>query len=310
MSGGLTLAPGRLAAVLRGLTLVASLVALVYVARVLATNWSSARAGGSRLYTVGVAIAFPAATSALLLLAGTWHWLLRQLGIEVRRLDAMHAWFTGNLHKYIPGQVWLAVGRTTKGAQVGVPARATLGTTAIEQGLSVLAAGLVLGVAAGWLALAVPSALATAGLLSPRVANAALALVGRIGRRPLPLVPLRSSQLAFLYLVSLAAIALGVLAMAGIMLGLGIFRLPELRAYVVAFTGSFLSGYLFFGAPAGLGVREGALLVLLGQAGISAGDASLVAVATRVVTVVAELACFFAVSTLARTRSRRRSAEP
>jgi hypothetical protein len=57
-------------------------------------------------------------------------------------------------------------------------------------------------------------------------------------------------------------------------------------------------------------VREGALLVLLGRAGVSAGDASLVAVATRVVTVVAELACFFAVSTLARTRSRRRSAEP
>jgi len=310
VSGGLTRVDGRLATVFRGISLVASLVALVYVARVLAMNWNSAQASWSRFFTLGLAIAFPAATSALLLLAGTWHWLLRQLGIEVSRLDAMHAWFTGNLHKYIPGQVWMAVGRTARGAQVGVPARATLGTTAIEQGLSVLAAALVLGVARGWPALAVPSALATAGLLHPRVANAALALVGRIGRRPLPLVSLRGSQLAFLYLVSLAAIALGVLAMAGIMLGLGIFRLPDLRAYVVAFTGSFLSGYLFFGAPAGLGVREGALLVLLGRAGVSAGDASLVAVATRVVTVVAELACFFAVSALARARARRRATEP
>jgi uncharacterized membrane protein YbhN (UPF0104 family) len=141
------------------------------------------------------------------------------------------------------------------------------------------------------------------------VANAGLALVGRIGRRPLPLVPLRGSQLAVLYLVSLAALALGLLAMAGIMLGLGIFRLPGLRAYVVALTGSFLSGYLFFGAPAGLGVREGALLVLLGRAGISAGDASMVAVATRVVTIVAELGCFFVVSALTRTRSPRLPAE-
>lgn len=305
MSRGLALVRGRLGAALRGVTLVASLVALLYVARVLAANWDSARAAGSRLFTLGVAIAFPAVTAALLLLAGTWHWLLRQLGIEVTRLDALHAWFTGNLHKYIPGQVWLAVGRTAKGAEVGVPARATLGTTAIEQGFSILAAGLVLGVAKGWPAVAVPSALATAGLLHPRVANAALALVGRIGRRPLPLVPLRGSHLAVLYLVSLTAIALGVLAMAGIMLGLGVFRLAELRAYVVAFTGSFLSGYLFFGAPAGLGVREGALLLLLGRAGISAGDASLVAVASRVVTVVAELTCFFAVSALVRTRARR-----
>lgn len=186
MSGGLTRVDGRLATVLRGISLVASLVALVYVARVLAMNWNSAQASWSRFFTLGLAIAFPAATSALLLLAGTWHWLLRQLGIEVSRLDAMHAWFTGNLHKYIPGQVWMAVGRTAKGAQVGVPARATLGTTAIEQGLSVLAAGLVLGVAQGWLALAVPSALATAGLLNPRGANAVLAIAGRIGRRPLP----------------------------------------------------------------------------------------------------------------------------
>ena len=310
MSGGLTLVQGRLATVLRGLTLAASLVALLYVARVLAANWDSTRAAGSRSFAVGLAMSFAAITSSLLLLAGTWHWLLRQLGVEVGRLAALHAWFTGNLHKYIPGQVWMAVGRTAKGAQVGVPARATLGTTAIEQVFSVLAAGLVLGVAQGWLILAVPSALATAGLLHPRVANAALDIVGRIGRRPLPLVPLRGSQLAVLYLVSLAVVALGVLAMAGILLGLGIFRLSELRTYVVACTGSFLSGYLFFGAPAGLGVREGALLVLLGRAGISAGDASFVAVASRAVTVVAELACFFAVSALARARSSRPSTDP
>jgi uncharacterized membrane protein YbhN (UPF0104 family) len=138
------------------------------------------------------------------------------------------------------------------------------------------------------------------------MANAGLALVGRIGRRPLPLVPLRSSQLAFLYMASLAALALGVLTMAGVMIGLGVFRLPDLSGYLVAYVGSFLGGYLFFGAPAGLGVREGALLVLLGRAGISPGDASLVAVATRVVAVVAELACFLAVSALARTRSGRR----
>ncbi len=309
MTGGLANRNGRLATVLRVVTLAASLVALAYVARVLATHWSSARAQGSRVLTLGLAVAFPSALSALLLLAATWHWLLRQLGIEVTRLDAMHAWFTGNLHKYIPGQVWLAIGRTTVGARVGVPARVSLGTTAIEQGLSLLAAGLVLGIAQGWLALAVLAALATAVLLNPRVANAALAVAARIGRRPLPLVPLRSPQLACLYLVSLTAIALGVLTMAGILLGLGIFRLPDLRAYVVAFTGSFLSGYLFFGAPAGLGVREGAILVLLGRAGISAGDASLVAVATRVVTVVAELACFFAVSALVRTRGQRKGAD-
>ena len=295
----------RFAVILRRVCLVAGLVALAYVAKVLATNWRAAQADWSRLFTHGLAIAFPATAAALLLLAWTWYWVLGQLGIEVSRLDTLHAWFRGNLYKYIPGQVWLAVGRTAEGAQIGVPARAAFGTTVIEQCFSLLAAGLVLGLAQGWSALALASAAVSALLLHPRVVNAALALLGRMGGRALPLVPLGTSQLAFLYLVSVVALALGLLAMAGVMLGLGIFRLPRLPAYVVAFTGSFLSGYLFFGAPAGLGVREGALLVLLGRAGIGAGDASLVAVVTRIVTVLTEVVLFIAVSALDRARRRR-----
>jgi uncharacterized membrane protein YbhN (UPF0104 family) len=295
----------RFASILRRVCLVAGLVALVYVARVLAANWRTAQADWNRLFTHGLAIAFPATASALLLLAWTWYWVLRQLGIEVSRLDALHAWFGGNLYKYIPGQVWMAVGRTAEGAQIGVPARAALGTTIIEQCFSLLAAGLVLGLAQGWLPLALASGAVSALLLHPRVVNAVLALLGRIGRRALPLVPLGTSQLVFLYLVSVIALALGLLAMAGVMLGLGVFRLPRLQAYVIAFTGSFLSGYLFFGAPAGLGVREGALLVLLGRAGMSAGDASLVAVVTRIVTVLTEVVFFLVVSALARARRRR-----
>jgi hypothetical protein len=231
--------------------------------------------------------------------------VLCQLGVKVSALEAFHVWFSGNLYKYIPGQVWLAVGRTARGAQLGVPARATFGTTVIEQGFSLLAMGVVLGVAQGWPLLALASVAASAALLYPPLINTVLSFLGRIGRRPMPLVPLRSSQLLVLYLVCLIAIALGVLTMVGVMIGLGIFRAQHLQAYVVAFSGSFLSGYLFFGAPAGLGVREGALLVLLGRAGVAAADASLVAVVTRLVTVTTELVLFLTVSALSRARGRR-----
>jgi hypothetical protein len=294
----------RVTAILRWACLVAGLVALAYVARVLATNWDSLQIDWNRFLRRGLVIALPAAASALLLLAWTWYWVLRQLGVDVTEIQALDAWFTGNVYKYLPGQVWLAVGRTAKGAQLGVPARATLGTTVLEQGFSLLAAGVVLGVAQGWPFLILASVAASAALLQPRVINTVLASLGRIGRRPLPLIPLRTSQLLVLYLVSLVAIALGVLAMAGVMTGLGVFRPQQLQEYIVAFTGSFLSGYLFFGAPAGLGVREGALLVLLGRAGVAAGDASLVAVLTRLVTVTTELVLFFWVSALARVRAR------
>jgi hypothetical protein len=295
--------------ILRWICLVAGLVALAYVVRVLATNWNAVQVDWHRFLSHGLAIAFPAAAAALLLLAWTWYWMLCQLGLKLSALQAFHVWFTGNVYKYIPGQVWLAVGRTAKGAQVGVPARATLGTTVIEQGFSLLTTGVVLGVAGGSPLLALASVAASAALLYPPLINTGLASLGRIGRRPLSLVPLRTSQLLVMYLATLIVIALGVVAMTGVLIGLGIFRPQHLQAYVVAYTGSFLSGFLFFGAPAGLGVREGALLVLLGRAGVAAGDASLVAVVTRLVTVTTELVLFFAMSALARARGRQGAVE-
>ena len=44
--------------------------------------------------------------------------------------------------------------------------------------------------------------------------------------------------------------------------------------HAAAFTASYLAGYLFLPAPGGIGVREGALLVLLDQLGLATGEVS------------------------------------
>lgn len=289
----------RLLSILRWISLIAAGVALVFVVKVLVTSWHSLQHNWHHFTILGFSIAIPGAVASLLLVSLTWHWLLRQIGISVSRLDALHAWFTGNLYKYIPGQIWMAVGRTVKGAQSGIPARATLGTTIIEQGFSLLAAGLFLGIASGWLGMIVICGILSGLLLYPRGVNRVIAATNRAFGRSLPLVPLNSSQLLILYGISLLNIALGILIMVGIMWGLGVFHVADIPAYVVAFTSSFLSGYLFFGAPAGLGVREGALVLLLqSEAGIGTGEAALVAVITRIVMIVVELGCYAVVAML------------
>ena len=62
----------------------------------------------------------------------------------------------------------MAEGRTADGAHIGVPARAAIGTTVIEHGFSLLAAGKLLGLAQRWLTLALPSAAVTALVLVTR----------------------------------------------------------------------------------------------------------------------------------------------
>jgi uncharacterized membrane protein YbhN (UPF0104 family) len=53
-----------------------------------------------------------------------------------------------------------------------------------------------------------------------------------------------------------------------------------LDSYIGAFTMSYLAGYLFLPAPGGIGVREGALLVLLDRLQLVSGGAGAVIVAT------------------------------
>jgi hypothetical protein len=241
-------------------------------------------------------LALLAALASLFVVGLAWVWALRQLGVNGAQGHVLRAWFSGNLCKYVPGQIWMPVGRTVLAARAGVPVRAAVVTTAIEQIFSVLAAALLLtgglrSVRLGGLVAAISLV-----LTHPRVTNAALRLLDQALHRPLALSPLRAWQLLTLYLVSWLSLGLGFLTLVSVMWSLGVFDASQTRLYLVAMTGSFLSGYFFVGAPAGLGVREGVLLLSLSRAGLTEGEGSAVAVLTRLVTAVADVASFALVS--------------
>ncbi len=290
-------------AVLRWLSLVLAVGALGYVAAAAGQNWRMGQVRAEFAVT-GLSSAFVVILVSLFLLAWTWHWVVARMGIRVGRRQALYAWFASNLYKYLPGQIWAPVGRIAIGSRFGIPARAALVTTAAEQMFSLLSAAVVCAAALGLITPVILLGLLSAACIHPYVANAALAAVSRILRRPMVLVPLRARHLLILYMVSYCSLCLSVVALGCVLGSVGSFRVSEVRTYVMALTASSMAGQLFFGAPAGLGIREAAMAVALTRAGLTRPEGSAVALLLRLLAVLAE-ASGFLIALAAAGRGRR-----
>jgi hypothetical protein len=189
------------------------------------------------------------------LLAYAWHALVRQHEAALSPLWSFRTYGMSQLARYVPGNIFHLVGRQAIGMAAGLAPRLLAQSSALELGL-IAVAGAVYGMLIVPLMWPQWSTLASMAAFVLVAAGIALAVRLWLGYY---------RMLAFLtYLVYLAltgaacGYALDRLCGAeGIRAGLGL-ALPAL--YIVA----WLAGLLTPGAPAGLGVRESVLLLLLG----------------------------------------------
>jgi hypothetical protein len=263
-----------------------------YLVSVAAPHWPAIRSrdlawrAGPLLASAGLVFI----TLALLLAA--WTASLRWCAAPVRYRDAARIWFTANLARFIPGTVWQFASLAVMANRYRVAPLAATATVLLEQvvllvtGLLVLAALTPAVLHAAWwqIAFVVAAGLGAAGLLLPRPG-------GRIGRwleRRVPgvqllwsgMTPGRLGRFALLlvapwllYGVAFRLLAVGLLGEAAAAQSWGF--------YVAAFTGSYVAGVIAVFAPAGLLVREAALIGVLAPA-LGSGDAVILAVASRI----------------------------
>jgi hypothetical protein len=202
---------------------------------------------------------------------------------------AAQIWFLSNIIRYIPGNIWQPLGMAQMCAEEGIPAEVTLTSVVVHQALSALAVTLLSVGYFAWagqgealrtvapLLLALP-VLALA--LRARWLETALNLVLRRLGRPLLRIGLRSRALAALtlgYVVSWSLIGLGFAMLVRALTPIGWEALPHL---IVSFALAWLVGYLSLLTPSGLGVREGAIVWLLGGI-LSVPVATLASLAAR-----------------------------
>lgn len=268
-----------------------SVVGIVFVAQRL-TSYAGeigAIALGAGHWLALIALA-TACGIAGILLAGAWGSLLQWLGVQQDWRWTLRVYATSQLAKYVPGNVMQFAGRQAMGVAAGIGNGVLFKSTLAELALLCTLA-LIFAPLAG---LGPPLTLAPWLAVAGFVVLAAIALFGvvRLGGKYL----LRAGFYQFVYLVVAGTAFVGCALVAGISLSPQQF--PAVAgAYVLA----WLGGLVTPGAPAGLGVREGLLLILLSPLGDPA-TILLAVLLGRVVTVTGDAGFFIAGNLVPRAR--------
>jgi glycosyltransferase 2 family protein len=284
---------------------------------VLAGQWRQARPLLGRLSVPVVLAAWVPVLGGIYASFRSWRAALADLGGSLPRAGAMRVFYLGQLGKYVPGTIWPAVTQMRLGRDYRVPPRASGAAFAVFM-LVLVGTGLLVGLPVvpllgrdavdeyRWLVLVLPLfALA----LAPPVLNRAIAVALRaIGRPPLP-APLslagvlRVAGWALLSWLCYGAHAYLLARSLGVEGG-GLLWLQCTGAFAAAFA----SGPLLLVVPAGAGVREAALLLLLGST-VTVPVAAVIAVCSRLLFIVGDLA-WSAVAVLAARRVLRPPGPP
>ncbi len=248
-------------------------LALGFLAWTLLSRWSEL----SRIDLKEVRIGWLVASIGLTLLGHVcnglaWGAALRALGAKVSAGWSVRVYLQTNIAKYAPGKVLHFYGRILAGAEVGVRRSVILVSVLIESvQLAVIASvlGLVLffgeDASLNRLQGALLAAVALLGALSlkPQVLNGSLKLLSRLaGAQAKEPVVLHSSLLPA-YLGMLAFVLIRGLGMYAGFLAFTEAPLSTLPLILGAFSLAWVLGFVVPGPPAGIGVFESAMLLLV-----------------------------------------------
>jgi glycosyltransferase 2 family protein len=287
----------------------------VVIGLYLARSWDAVSAFDWHLRPlplVGATLCF----AAFYVLSGLLWWLiLRACGLRSGRLAAVTTWGQSVLARYLPGNVFMFIGRLWMSVRQGLEPDRVTAAMVYEQVISVAGALLTAALLfpfwqyerslTAWSLLLVP---VLVGVLHPRVFAPLAALVLRLLRRP-PLVQV----MPFGWVCLVLACSVGLWLLTGLggwltaaaVTGAGAGALPEIT---IALALAFVAGMVAFFVPSGIGVREGVLAAA--AAGVLPGAAVALAWALllRLWVTLVELAFVAVVTVMDRVARRRRTA--
>jgi glycosyltransferase 2 family protein len=262
----------------------------------LARSWPEARPALARLSVASIGLAMLTVLAGLFTSFLGWRSVLAEYGGRLPLAGGLRVFFLGQLGKYLPGSVWPAVAQMELGREYKVPRRVSAATAAIFM-LLILGTGLLvaamslplLGSVAvhryWWILAVLPVAVA---VLYPPVLNRLVALaLGLLRREPMP------SPLSVVGVAKAAGWSLATWGLWGVhvwilAIGVGAGGPSLIWRATGSFAAAWSLGFLLLPVPAGAVVREAALIVLL-RPGMTAGQATVVALASRLLLTIGDL---------------------
>lgn len=285
-----------------GLRILLALLVVAAVSVAVAKNWREVsadigRIDGSTFALAAVLVCLPPLFTVL-----GWRMLMADLGSPLHVAPAGGIFFVGQLGKYVPGAVWSIVAQAEIGARLHIPRKRSAVVAFVSVAMAAIC-GLIVGAPAvpllitrddsaartGWaLLLAVPL---LAVVLWPPLLNWGIATVLRVLRRE-PLEHRLSGRAvlttALLFMGAWVSSGLHVLVLARATGGgdyeTGQLVLATLCGFALASSIAMFSVVL----PAGVGVREGVLVLILAPV-TSTSSATAVVVISRFLTVAADV---------------------
>ncbi|HEU4830369.1 MAG TPA: lysylphosphatidylglycerol synthase domain-containing protein [Gemmatimonadales bacterium] len=230
------------------------------------------------------------------ILVEAWRAMLRGWGDRLPFVTAARIWTVSSLGKYIPGKVWAIAGMAVMAQRAGVRRWTATASAVVLQALAVGTGAAVVGMAGSaslesrypW----VPTALGTLVVLS--LAGIGLLLWPPFIRRLLRLVRVEAEGASPGGAAVLGGMLANFVAWAGYgiafwLLAQGLFDAPAFTPVlaITTFAASYVAGLLFLPAPAGLGVRESVVILMLGGA-LGESSALALAIASRVLLTITE----------------------
>lgn len=234
-----------------------------------------------RVDPVWLALGWPLAAAAFPLLALGWARLLAAYGHAIGGPASVRLWSLAQASRYLPTGLAAVASRAVLAARLGVPRRLTVATIVVEGGLVVAWSGLAAGALAlgGGHQAVIP--VAAAGAMAVVGLPASLAVAGRTRAgdfgfsRPPRARPL--AEAVAIVGVNMAVKSVVFLLFARALLPVG----PGDTALLVGSVNLAVVAGMVGLTPAGIGVREGVLALLLGPR-LGIVDATAVALALRV----------------------------
>lgn len=302
----------------KALTLVKVAVPLVvafFVGRVIYENWQQVRAEPWRLDPGLIALSAVLGAAWHLARPLGWTRLIRGFGHDLPYWEVFRIYRKSEISRYVPGGVWQFASRIYLVRRHGVDAAPCLAATLVDMALAALAAM----VPSAWLAGPASTALGTwqkGALLAfplvacvvvfPNVLNAWAVPVTRLLRQPFRPLEVRAREIFAIWAQYAAASTLLGFSMACFAQALlpG-FEWGDLAYIAGCYTLAWVAALLTMVAPAGMGIREGILGLLLART-VAPGTGMTLAVAMRLWAACMELGWLFA-GFLSRHRRRNRA---
>ncbi len=249
------------------------LAILFFWGRAIWRNWDVLRAYPWRVSWIGLVLSFGALVLQALLLAALWRRVLTLMGVPLTWRQGNALWLQAQIARYVPGGVWEVAARVVMGRRLGVSGRVMSAVYGLELGLQMLSGGVfLLGALAlrverlrtTHLVLASAAALALLATLAPPVFNRLVNWGLRILRRPAVQVEATYSDIQRLFGGYLLAHLLSGLSFVLFLYGVEPVAWSQVPLLVLAYAGAWLAGQVAVFVPTGIGVREGALSLILG----------------------------------------------